>query len=92
MELVDIPGFSLKDARGREQLRQHLPAIRQAEALVAVVRDFEDAQVPAYRDRVDPRADLAEVWGELLFADLDAVTTRVEKLEKARPRRTCKHL
>lgn len=90
IEFLDVPGFSLQDARGQEELRKHLPAIRQAELLVAVVRDFQDDNVPAYRDRVDPQADLAELWDEFLFADLDAVTTRIEKLETAvaKPSRT----
>ncbi len=90
IELFDIPGASLQDARGPEELRKHLPAIRQAELLVAVVRDFQDSNIPAYRDRVAPQEDLNELWSEFLFADLDAVSTRIEKLEKAlaKPTRT----
>ena len=91
MEFVDVPGSSLADAHGREEFRKHLPAIRQAEVLVAVVRDFEDPNVPAYRDRVDPAADLAELGDEFLFADLEAVTTRLEKVEKALSRPTKTH-
>ncbi|MFQ5491979.1 MAG: GTPase, partial [Phycisphaerae bacterium] len=82
-EFVDVPGLSLRDAHGQEEMRRHLPAIRQADVLVAVIRDFEDPAVPAYRDRVDRDADLIELWEEFLFADLDTVTHRVEKLEKA---------
>lgn len=90
IEVVDVPGLSLADARGQEEMRKHLPAVRQSELLVAVIRDFKDRHVPPYRDRVDPAADLEELWSEFLFADLDAVTTRVEKLEKAlsKPTRT----
>ena len=47
MEFVDVPGSSLADARGREEFRKHLPAIRQAEALVAVVRDFQEPKIQA---------------------------------------------
>jgi GTP-binding protein YchF len=90
IEFLDVPGLSLDDARGQEEMRKHLPAIRESDLLVAVVRDFQDDNVPAYRDRVDPQADLEELWSEFLFADLDAVTTRIEKLEKAlaKPTRT----
>ncbi len=91
IELVDVPGLSLRDAHGQEEMRKHLPAIRQAELMVAVIRDFKDDNVPAYRDRVDPQADLDELWSEFLFADLEAVTTRIEKLEKALSKPTKTH-
>jgi len=89
-EFVDVPGFSLDDPHGRDEFRRHLPAVRQSELLVLVVRDFEDETVPAYRDRVDRQADLTELWDEFLFADLETVSARVEKLEKAltKPTRT----
>jgi GTP-binding protein YchF len=83
MEFIDIPGFSIEGAKGQEEMRKLLPEIRQAELLALVVRDFENASVPAYRDRIDAEGDLAALWDELIFADLDAVTTRVERLEKS---------
>jgi hypothetical protein len=82
-ELVDIPGFHLDDAHGRDAFRKHLPVVRQSDLLIAVIRSFDNPSVPAYRDRVDPAADLNELWSELLFADLEASTTRVERLEKS---------
>jgi hypothetical protein len=91
LELVDVPGFSLADAQGRQQLRKHLPTLRLSDCLVLVVRDFTNPAVPLYRDRVDRRADLAELWEELIFADLESVTNRVEKLEKALTKPTKTH-
>ena len=82
IEFVDVPGCSLNDAHGRDAWKQILPTVRQAELLV-VVRDFENQAVPAYRDRVDGQADFDEIWAELMFADLDAVTTRLDRLEKS---------
>ena len=82
IEMVDIPGISLSEAHGQDELRKHLPTIRQCEVLVAVVRDFENPSVPQYRDRIDPAGDLAELRDEFLFADLDSTTRRIEKLEK----------
>lgn len=82
IEFTDIPGVSLSDAHGRDAWKQLLPTVRQAEALVAVVRDFRNDAVPAYRNRIDAQADFDEVWSELIFADLDAVTTRLERIEK----------
>ncbi len=83
IDFVDIQGVALDDSKGRDDWRRLLPEIRQAEVLVVVVREFDNPSVPAYRQRVDAKADLAIVWDELVFADLEAVTNRVEKLDKA---------
>ncbi len=81
LEFLDLPGFDLADSAGRQRSRQHWPAMRQSDALVYVVRAFENASVAAYRDRIDPAADIEELRSEMLFADLEQVTTRIEKLE-----------
>ena len=83
IEFWDFPGFSLDDAHGRDLFRRSVPEIRNADSLIVVLRAFENDAVPPYRDRVDPAADLEEVWHELVFGDLETVTNRVEKLEKA---------
>ncbi|MHC4443383.1 MAG: DUF933 domain-containing protein [Planctomycetota bacterium] len=82
IECLDVPGFSHQTAQQQSDFRRSLPAIRQCDALVAVVRDFQSPSVPAYRNRVDARADLDELATELIFCDLESVTTRIEKLEK----------
>lgn len=91
IEFLDVPGYSLDDAKGRDDWRRALPAVRQAELLVVVVRGFVDETVPAVRDRIDPEADFAAMWDELIFADLDTVTTRVERLEKSLKKPTKTH-
>lgn len=83
IEFVDVPGASLDDAGGQQEWKRLLPQVRLADLLVVVVRDFENPSVPAYKDRVDPRADFDVVWEEFIFADLDTVTTRLERLEKS---------
>jgi len=83
IELIDVPGFSLADHRGRDELHRFLPEIRQADLLMAVVRAFDNSAVPAYRDRVDPQADINELCDEFLLADLETITTRLEKLQKS---------
>lgn len=83
VEFLDVPGFSLADEHGREAFRRLAPELRQADVLVIVVRDFENPTVPAYKERIDAKADIMEMWDELIFADLDAVTTRIERLEHA---------
>lgn len=83
IDFIDVPGVALDDPRGQDEWRRLLPAVRQADLLVVVVRDFQDDAVPTYRNRVDGRADFDLVWDELIFADLDAVTTRLDRLDKA---------
>jgi len=83
LTFVDLPGFDLADEAGRNRARTHWQEMRNSDMLVLVVRDFEDASVPAYRGRVDADGDIAELLAEMLFADLEQVTTRIERLEAA---------
>ena len=82
LEFVDVPGFSLATAHGRAEFLRHVPSLRQCDGLVAVVRGFADVSVPAYRERIDPPADLKELREELLLADLEQVTNRLDRLDK----------
>ena len=83
MDFVDVPGCSLDDVKGQEEWRRFLPTIRQADLLVVVLRDFESEAVPMTHAELDLKGRFAAVWDELIFADLDSVTTRIEKIEKA---------
>jgi GTP-binding protein YchF len=83
LEITDLPGFDLSDSSGRERAKVHWPAMRQSDMLVFVVRSFESPDVPPYLRRVDPGADVRELVDEMLFADLEQVSNRIEKLEAA---------
>ncbi|MFP4104768.1 MAG: redox-regulated ATPase YchF [Phycisphaerae bacterium] len=83
LEFVDLPGFDLRDEAGRSRCREHWQTMRKCDMLVFVVRKFEDPTVPAYRERIDAEDDVDELLAEMLFADLDQVTKRIEKLETA---------
>ncbi|HNQ22727.1 MAG TPA: DUF933 domain-containing protein [Phycisphaerae bacterium] len=83
IEFVDVPGCSLDAPKGQEEWRHVLPTVRLAQVLVVVVRAFDNPAVPPYRGRIDPAADFAEMWDELIFADLETVTNRIDKVEKA---------
>ncbi len=82
IEFIDLPGCALDDAHGQDQWRKLLPTIRQVDLVLIVVRSFENPAVPMHKDRIDPQADFTAVWDELIFGDLDAVTNRIERLEK----------
>ncbi len=91
LEYIDVPGFSLADQKGVDDFKRYSPDIRQVDLLAIVIRAFENAAIPAYRDRLDPEADLAEVREELVYADLETVSNRVEKLDKALKKPTKTH-
>ncbi len=80
-ELIDFPGFDFSSPAGREQIRRHVADVRQCDLLVLVVRAFESEAVPPYRNRINPQADINELMEEFIFADMDQLTRRIEKLE-----------
>lgn len=82
LELWDFPGFDLTTEPGRQHARRLLAEVRQCDLLVIVLRAFENPSVPQYRDRIDPAADLDELMEEFVFADMDQLSRRIEKLEQ----------
>jgi GTP-binding protein YchF len=82
VDCLDLPGFNFTDEHGRAAARRLINQIRTVELLVLVVRSFENPAVPAYRNKVNPAGDLAELRTEMLLADLELVATRIERLEK----------
>ncbi len=82
MDFVDLPGSAEGDVE-KAGLEKHLPTLRQMDALVLIVRAFDNPAVPPHRNRIDPQADLRELREEMLIADLAICANRVEKLEKA---------
>lgn len=82
IDCLDLPGFNFLDEHGRAAARRLISQIRTVDMLVLVVRAFEDPAVPPYRNSVDSARDLAELRTEILLADLELVTTRIEKLQK----------
>ncbi|NQT00413.1 MAG: redox-regulated ATPase YchF [Planctomycetes bacterium] len=82
IDCLDLPGFNFTDEHGRAAARRLINQIRTVELLVLVVRSFENPAVPAYRNKVNPAGDLAELKTEMLLADLELVATRIERLEK----------
>lgn len=82
IDCLDLPGFNFSDDSGRAAARRLIDPIRRVDLLVLIVRAFEDPAVPASEGGVDPARDLSVLRTELLLADLELVTTRIERLEK----------
>ena len=80
VDFVDAPGVGdAGAARSAEVIPQ---ALEGADALLAVVRAFEDAGVPHPKESIDPARDLADVRFDLMLRDLAVVERRVERLER----------
>ena len=83
VQLVDVAGLQRGAGRDGGLSGEFLQALRAADALIHVVRTFEDEAVYHVDGRLDPAADAEGVDLELLFADGALVTKRLERLERA---------
>ncbi len=82
MEFVDIAGLVKGAAQGEGLGNKFLANIREVDAIVHVVRCFEDPNVVHVAGKVDPRTDIEVIEAELMLADLDAIEKRLFKAEK----------
>lgn len=84
VEYVDIPGIT--KGEGAESL--DLAKLKTVDALLHVVRAFEDAEIPHPDGSVDPLRDVHTIDLELILADHTLIERRLERLEKAAKRGT----
>jgi len=85
IEFVDIAGLVAGASKGEGLGNQFLATIREVDAIVQVVRCFEDGDIIHTMGSVDPVRDIEVITTELVLADLDAVTKRIDKtLKKAK--------
>ncbi len=85
VEFSDIAGLVKGASKGEGLGNQFLAHIRQCDAIVEVVRCFEDSDIIHVENSVDPIRDVEIINLELCMADLESVTNRLNKVEtKAR--------
>jgi GTP-binding protein YchF len=82
LTFVDIAGLVRGASKGEGLGNQFLAHIREVDAIVHVVRCFEDSDVTHVENRIDPTADIETIETELMLADLDSLERRVDGLEK----------
>ncbi|HND61667.1 MAG TPA: redox-regulated ATPase YchF, partial [Opitutaceae bacterium] len=82
IEFVDIAGLVAGASKGEGLGNQFLANIREVDAIVQVVRCFEDSDIIHTMGSVDPVRDIEVITTELVLADLEAVTKRIEKSQK----------
>ena len=82
VEFVDIAGLVAGASKGEGLGNQFLANIRETDAIVNVVRCFDDDNVVHVNGRVDPLADIETIETELALADLANVEKQVAKTAK----------
>ncbi|MBK0391727.1 redox-regulated ATPase YchF [Ramlibacter algicola] len=83
VEFVDIAGLVAGASKGEGLGNQFLAHIRETDAIVNVVRCFEDSNVIHVAGRVDPVADIEVIQTELCLADLGTVEKSLARYTKA---------
>ncbi len=82
IEFVDIAGLVKGASKGEGLGNKFLSHIREVDALVHVVRCFEDPDIVHVTGSIDPIRDIEIVTTELVLADLEAVAKRREKISR----------
>ena len=83
MEFIDIAGLVAGASKGEGLGNQFLGHIRSTDAVVHVVRCFDDPNVIHVAGGVNPLSDIDVINTELLLADLDTLEKRIAKVQKA---------
>ena len=83
VEFVDIAGLVAGASKGEGLGNQFLAHIRETDAIVNVVRCFEDPNVIHVANKVDPIADIEVIQTELCLADLSTVEKALHRHNKA---------
>ena len=79
IEFVDIAGLVKGASKGEGLGNQFLSHIREVDAIVHVVRCFEDSNIVHVDGSVDPARDIETINLELIFADLEVIEKRIAK-------------
>lgn len=82
IEFVDIAGLVKGASKGEGLGNQFLANIRECDAIVHVVRCFEDPNVIHVEGSVDPVRDIETIDLELIFADMDTLDKRISRTAK----------
>jgi len=82
VEIVDVPGLAKGASQGEGVGNKFLADIQQMDALIHVLRCFDDPSLPHIEGSVDPVRDMEIVDLELQVRDLDLVMRKIQRVEK----------
>lgn len=83
IEFVDIAGLVKGASRGEGLGNKFLSHIREVDAIVHVVRCFEDSNIVHVDGSIGPARDIETISLELVFADLEMLERRIDRVKKA---------
>ena len=83
IEFVDIAGLVKGASKGEGLGNQFLGNIREVDAILHVVRCFEDDNIIHVDGKIDPMRDLETINLELIFSDMEMVARRIDRTKKA---------
>ena len=83
IEFVDIAGLVKGASKGEGLGNKFLSHIREVDAIVHVVRCFEDANITHVDGSIDPIRDIETINLELIFSDLEMIERRIDRTKKA---------
>ena len=82
VEFVDIAGLVKGASKGEGLGNQFLSHIREVDAVVHVVRCFDDDDIVHVEGKVDPESDVEIINMELIYSDIDLVERRIDRAKK----------
>lgn len=82
VKLVDIAGLVAGASQGEGLGNQFLANIRECDAIIHVVRAFENGDIIHINEHIDPKRDIEIINTELILADLQSVETKLGRVEK----------
>lgn len=82
VEIVDVPGLAKGSSQGEGVGNKFLADIQQTDALIHVLRCFDDENLPHIEGSIDPVRDLDIVDFELQVRDLDLISRKIERTKK----------
>lgn len=84
IQISDMPGLVRGASQGQGVGNKFLSDIRNVDMLVHVVRAFDNSEVAHAEDNVDPMRDIETISTELLFADMELLDKRIERIQSGK--------
>ena len=82
VDIVDLPGLAKGASKGEGVGNKFLGELRNTDAIIHVLRCFDDENLPHVEDSIDPARDIEVLDFELQVADLEAVEKKITRFEK----------
>jgi len=82
LDFVDIAGLVKGASKGEGLGNKFLSNIRETEVILQIVRCFDDENIVHNEGSIDPLRDVEIIEGELILADIDVLSNRIDRLKK----------